>query len=69
MTHFAAKISLAIAAALCLGAQAASAQSAPIRYWVPGGPFGFGGGASANWQPLSWGDVPGFTSDSVSGIL
>ena len=32
MTHFAAKISLAIAAALCLGAQAASAQSAPIRY-------------------------------------
>ncbi|MBB1093420.1 hypothetical protein HUU61_19280 [Rhodopseudomonas palustris] len=66
MTHFAAKISLAIAAALCLGAQAASAQSAPIRYWVPGGPFGFGGGTSAKWQPLSWGDVPGFTADSVS---
>ncbi|RJF70813.1 hypothetical protein D4Q52_15630 [Rhodopseudomonas palustris] len=55
------RISLA-AALLSLGAQAASAQSAPIRYWVPGGPFGFGGGATESWQPLSWGDVPGFTA-------
>jgi hypothetical protein len=51
--------------ALSLGATAsASAQVAPIRYWIPGGPFGFGGGTTESWRALSWGDVPGFTAET-----
>ncbi|WP_022722482.1 hypothetical protein [Rhodopseudomonas sp. B29] len=34
---------------------------APLRYWVPGGPFGFGGGAAENWS-AGWSDVPGFAA-------
>ncbi len=32
-------------AVLCLGAMPADAQVAPLRYWMPGGPFGYGGDA------------------------
>lgn len=32
-------------AMLCLTAAPAYAQVAPLRYWIPGGPFGLGGGA------------------------
>lgn len=38
-----AKSGLALAAALYLMTAAAQAQVAPIQYWIPGGPFGFGG--------------------------
>src|SRR6478736_5368788 len=31
-------------ALLCLGGAPAHAQVAPLRYFVPGGPFGFGNG-------------------------
>ncbi|MBI5131753.1 MAG: hypothetical protein HZA66_20120 [Rhodopseudomonas palustris] len=51
-----------LAALLCLGAQAAFAQSAPIRYWVPGGPFGFGGGVADSAGTAGWSDVPGFAA-------
>lgn len=30
-------------AVLCLGGATARAQVAPLQYWIPGGPFGFGG--------------------------
>ena len=30
---------------LCLTAAPVHAQVAPLRYWIPGGPFGLGGGA------------------------
>jgi opacity protein-like surface antigen len=37
----------AVSAVLCLGAPEVQAQVAlPMNYWVPGGPFGFGGGFS-----------------------
>ncbi|AWL99949.1 hypothetical protein [Bradyrhizobium amphicarpaeae] len=32
-------------ALLCLTAAPVRAQVAPLRYWIPGGPFGLGGGA------------------------
>jgi hypothetical protein len=32
-------------AVLCLTAAPAYAQVAPLQYWIPGGPFGLGGGA------------------------
>lgn len=63
MSRIAATCSLVITAVmLCAGARMAQAQVAPVRYWIPGGPFGFGGGLSQSWQPLSWSDVPGFTT-------
>jgi hypothetical protein len=44
MFSLAGKLGLAIAlAALCLGGQAAHAQSAPVQYWLPSSSFGFGG--------------------------
>lgn len=44
----------ALAAVLCLAASAAQAQVAPIRYWIPGGPFGLGGDTTT----LYWGGTP-----------
>lgn len=39
------KLGLALVlAALCLGGRALHAQSAPVSYWIPGWPLGFGGG-------------------------
>ncbi|RED37938.1 hypothetical protein BJ123_10516 [Rhodopseudomonas thermotolerans] len=63
ISPFAARCGLTLAAMLLAGA-AAQAQVAPIRYWVPGGPFGFGGGAIENWRSLNWSDVPGFTAET-----
>lgn len=39
---------------LYLAAPAAQAQVAPIRYWIPGGPFGFGGDTTTQY----WGSSP-----------
>ncbi|MDX3968906.1 MAG: hypothetical protein QHD01_20225 [Bradyrhizobium sp.] len=36
---------LAALAVLCLGREPVHAQVAPLRYWIPGGPFGLSGGA------------------------
>ena len=50
----AAKRGLALAAVLYLAAPAAQAQVAPIRYWIPGGPFGLGGETTTQY----WGSTP-----------
>lgn len=49
-----ARRTLALAAVLYLMAPAAQAQVAPIRYWIPGGPFGFGGDTTTQY----WGSTP-----------
>ena len=65
MSTFARKFALAIALAMLgLGAQQASAQSGPVRYWLPGGLFGFGGGAMAGRGADSYGNFPGFEAGS-----
>jgi hypothetical protein len=46
-----------IGSALCLIAGAASAQVAPVQYWVPNGPFGLGGWSDAG---ASYSNFPGF---------
>ncbi|ABD06170.1 conserved hypothetical protein [Rhodopseudomonas palustris HaA2] len=54
---------LALAAiVLGLGSGAAHAQAGPVRYWIPGGPFGFGGGVTESWGTAGWSDVPGFAA-------
>ena len=56
---FSGRLGLALVAAmLCLGAQAAHAQSSPVNYWIPGWPMGFSGdaGESAN----AYGNFPSF---------
>jgi opacity protein-like surface antigen len=49
-----------VLAALCLGGPAAQAQSAPVTYWIPGGPFGFGGGLDDGQGVSSYGNFPSF---------
>jgi hypothetical protein len=45
-------------AMLCLGGTPAHAQVAPLSYWIPGGPFGFGG--SAGQSSDTYGNFPSF---------
>ena len=54
----------ALFAVLCLGCAPAHAQAAPVRYWIPAGPFGFGGSSGlgsdsyANFPSFNVGDGP-----------
>ena len=59
MYIFASRLGLAIVlaavlAALCPGGRAAHAQAAPVSYWIPGWPMGFGPGSD------TYGNVPSF---------
>lgn len=61
MSSLAASRALAtLVAALCLGAASAHAQVAPLRYWIPGGPFGLGSGAGQSSD--TYGNVTGFNA-------
>ncbi|MBS0529745.1 MAG: hypothetical protein JSS22_10190 [Proteobacteria bacterium] len=61
MPTFSGKSNFAIiVAALCLSWTAAHAQSEPVRYWVPFGPFGYGGGATDVASAETYGSFPGF---------
>ena len=51
-------------AMLCLAVQAAQAQVAPVQYWLPGGPFGFGGSAGG---ATTYGNFPGFDAPARDG--
>jgi hypothetical protein len=52
-------------ALLCLGGAPARAQVSPLQYWVPGGPFGFGGGAVQSAD--SYGNFPSFKAGDANG--
>jgi hypothetical protein len=52
-------------ALLCLGGAPSHAQVAPLRYWIPGGPFGFGGSAGQNSD--SYGNFPSFSVGDADG--
>jgi hypothetical protein len=54
------KCSFIVAAALCLSWSAANAQGEPVKYWIPFGPFGYGGGTAATADMESYGSVPAF---------
>jgi hypothetical protein len=51
----------ALLAVLCLSGTTVHAQVAPVQYWIPGGAFGYGGGAD------SYGNFPSFNAGDASG--
>ncbi|ULK96262.1 hypothetical protein [Bradyrhizobium sp. I71] len=74
MFKLALSCALAALAVLCLGGEPVHAQVAPLRYWIPGGPFGLGGGAGqssdsyGNFASFNAGDADWRTS-SANGFF
>ncbi len=65
---FADRISiLLVAAALGLGGRAAEAQTAPVSYWIPGWPLGFGGQMTGQ-AIASYGNFPGFDGGGARDV-
>jgi opacity protein-like surface antigen len=56
-----------VLAPLCLGGQAAHAQVAPVQYWLPNWPLGFGGNADADQATDKFGRPVGFSSGEARG--
>lgn len=68
MSIFAGKCALAIVLALsCLCGRAAHAQSAPVKYWIPGGLFGFGGSSGGEQSQDAYDNFPSFDAGDVRG--
>jgi len=68
MFIFAGRLGLALVlAALCLGGRAAHAQAAPVSYWIPGWPLGFGGNLAVGQGSNTYGNFPGFTGSDIRG--
>ena len=68
MSMFAGRISiLLVAAALGLGGRAAQAQTAPVSYWIPGWPLGFGGQMTGQ-AIASYGNFPGFDGGGARDV-
>lgn len=69
MRTFSVKSGLAIAVTvLCLTGSAAHAQSEPVRYWIPFGPFGFGDGASTTMGMETYGNAPNVNFENADNI-
>ena len=61
MSHFSGKIGFALVlAALALSGPTAQAQSAPVSYWIPGWPLGFGSSLSTAQGADRYGNFPSF---------
>ncbi len=68
MSNFSRRLDLVfVLAALCLGAPTARAQDAPVRYWIPGGPFGFGDDLAAAASLDTYGNFPTFGGSEAQG--
>ena len=68
MSIFAGRLGLAfVLAALCLGGRAAHAQAAPVTYWIPGWPIGFGGELTVGQSSNSYGNFPSFDGSDARG--
>jgi len=69
MFIFAARLGLAfMLALLCLGGRTANGQAAPVPYWIPSWPFGFGGNLTAGQSSNTYGDFLGFDSTDARGM-
>jgi opacity protein-like surface antigen len=58
--------SLFLLAGLCCGGPIAHAQSAPLSYWTPGWPLGFGGHPASAEDANTYANFPGFDSTSAN---
>ena len=52
---------------LCLGGRTAHAQAAPVTYWIPGWPIGFGGNPVADQSSNTYGNFPSFDGRDARG--
>ena len=65
---FAGRLGLALVlAALCLGGRTAYAQAAPVTYWIPSWPIGFGGNLTAGQSSNTYGNFPSFDGRDARG--
>ena len=68
MSIFSGRLGVALAvAALCLGTRAAHAQAAPVTYWTPGWPIGFGGNLNVGPSSNTYGNFPSFDGSGARG--
>jgi hypothetical protein len=68
MFIFPARLGLAfVLAVLCLGGRTAHGQAAPVPYWIPSWPFGFGGSLTAGQSSSTYGNFLGFDSTDARG--
>ena len=68
MAIFSSRLALALVlAASCLGGQAAHAQAAPVNYWTPGWPLGFGGNLADGQSWNTYGNFPSFSGSDAQG--
>jgi opacity protein-like surface antigen len=56
-----------VVAAFCLTGRTAHAQAAPMTYWIPGWPLGFGGDLAEGQSSNSYGNFPGFDGSDARG--
>jgi opacity protein-like surface antigen len=56
-----------VLAALCLGGRTAHAQAAPVPYWIPGWPVGFGGNLAAGQSSNTYDNFPSFDGSDARG--
>ena len=68
MFIFSSRLGLAlVSAALCLGGRTAHAQAAPVNYWIPGWPAGFGGNPTVGQGSNTYGNFPSFDGSDARG--
>jgi hypothetical protein len=68
MSIFSSRLALALVlAVLCSGGRTAHAQAAPVPYWTPGWPLGFGGNMTFGQNSNSYGNLAGFNGSDAGG--
>jgi len=68
MSIFSSRLGLALVlAALCLGGRTAHAQAAPVQYWIPSWPVGFGGNLADGQGSNTYGNFPSFGGSDARG--
>ena len=69
MSIFSSRLGLAfVLVALCPGGRAAHAQAAPVTYWIPSWPVGFGGNVTIGQSSNTYGNFPSFDGSDARGV-